>query len=109
MNKEIHIWMSESYDYHKYHVLTYYYSTFVKLIDLEDSQENFRIDTTQTFVCSTKNLVNGIKIFVHMLDGEEVEIKLGTSNKNTDRSIKVEHNLEKLLLSNEFGQAVIYY
>ena len=44
-----------------------------------------------------------------MLDGEEVEIKLGTSNKNTDRSIKVEHNLEKLLLSNEFGQAVIYY
>jgi hypothetical protein len=68
-------------------------------------EQDEMIHTTQPHVCSTKWLVKGYRIFVHMLDGKVVEIKLGCENKNTDREIRISHNLEKLLLANVFGYA----
>ena len=64
------------------------------------------IPTTQTCCCSTTYLLKGYRIFVYMLDGEFVEIKLGDENKNTDRAVRVGQNIEKMLLANVFGYAV---
>lgn len=65
-----------------------------------------KVYTTQTHFCSTTWLVKGYRIFAHMLDDEVVEIKLG-KNECTDREIRVSHNLEKMLLANEFGLATL--
>jgi hypothetical protein len=97
--KALHIWMNNDIlDMDVQHV------TLDGTLRALNEQENI-IHTTQPHVCSTTWLVKGYKIFVHMLDGEVVEITLGDNNKHTNRNIGVRHNLEKLLLANEFGKA----
>ena len=95
--KELHIYMT--YDYPE-ETLCDLHTTLYSLI-----KKGMYIHTTQTSVCSTERFREGYKIFVHMLDGDCVEIKLGSENKNSSREIKMYHNLEKLLLANEFGYA----
>ena len=63
------------------------------------------INTTQPFVISTENMLKGYSLKVIMLDGEEIEIKLGTENKKKKKDIRLAHNLERMLLSNAFGYA----
>ena len=61
-----------------------------------------RVDTVQAHCCSTVWLQMGYRLFVHFSDGTDTEIKLG-DNPSTGRHIRVEHNLERLLLAGEFG------
>lgn len=67
---------------------------------LKDDEEI--IHTTQPHVCNTIYLLEGYKIFAHMLDGEVVEIKLGEC---CGREIRIAHHLENMLLANVFGLA----
>jgi hypothetical protein len=98
-SKELHIWMGENYPNRN--------KLFITLDSTEAALYNEcdRVDTTQTHVCSTEWIVKGYRIFVHMLDGEMVEITLGGNNKHTNREIRIAHNIEKLLLANCFGMA----
>ena len=98
-SKELHIWMGANYPNRN--------DLFITLESTETALYNncYRIDTTQPHFCSTTWLVKGWKIFVHMIDDEVVEIVLGIGNKNTSREIRISHNIEKLLLANEFGYA----
>lgn len=100
MNKELHIWMGENYPNRN--------KLWITLASTEEALYNDcdRVDTTQTHVCSTKWLVKGYRIFVHMLNGEVVEMKLGQIG-NDNREIRVAHNLEKMLLAGCFGEATI--
>jgi len=98
MEKELHIWMEQN---NENNLLTNFQETQKALIDSVDL-----IHTTQPHFCNTK-WITKYKIFVHMLDNECVEILLGTKNKYTNRNIRLSHNLEKLLLANEFGYATI--
>ena len=63
------------------------------------------INTTQPFVISTENMLKGYSLKVILLDGEEIEIKLGPENKYTKKDIRLAHNLERMLLANAFGYA----
>ena len=65
-----------------------------------------RVNTVQPLFCCTIWFLKGYRLFVHMLDRKTVEIKLGKMNE-TSREIRVYHNLEKMLLSNEFGLATM--
>lgn len=103
MEKELHIWMGINYRKH------------IKLEDmfitLEETERALNenkecIHTTQPHVCSTRWIVKGYRVFVHMLNNEVVEMKLGYINENM-KEIRVAHNLEKMLLSGLFGQAII--
>ncbi|MDD4779135.1 MAG: hypothetical protein PHT02_00830 [Tissierellia bacterium] len=49
-------------------------------------------------------MIKGYKIFVHMLDNEVVEIKLGDMGKDFPE-IRVSKNIEKMMLCNVFGYA----
>lgn len=99
MNKELHIWMGISHPINM-------------AVSLEETENNLnnniqRVDTPQPHVCNTKWIAKGYRIFVHMLDGETVEMKLGQIGDNL-KEIRVEHNLEKLLLAGSFGKSTIY-
>jgi hypothetical protein len=98
MQKELHIWLC---DYDKF---TFPYVRLESTLRALHEQDEI-VHTTQPHVCSTTWLVKGYRIFTHMLDGEVVEIVLGDKNKYTNRNIGIRHNLEKLLLANEFGKA----
>lgn len=97
MDKEMHIYMNDNYDESK--ILCSFETVFIAI----DCNVQI-IHTTNTYFCNADTLERGYKIFAHMLDGKVVEIKLG-ENTSTDRIIKSTHNLEKLLLANEFGYA----
>ena len=96
MDKELHIWMGMS------HPTGMAISLEETEYQLNNNEE--RVDTPQTHVCSTKWIKAGYKIFVHMLDGKTVEMKLGYI-EGYPKEIRVAHNLEKLLLANVFGKA----
>lgn len=100
MEKELHIWMGENYPNKN--------DLFITLESTEKAlnNNNQRVDTTQPHVCSTTWLVRGYKVFVHMLDGEVVEMKLGYI-ANNPKEIRVAHNLEKMLLAGCFGKSII--
>ena len=96
---EFHIWL---------HTEIWSYSICATYLDTDISLKNKEpiIHTTQTHFCSTKRFEEGYRLFVHLIDGNTVEIKLG-ENDCTSKEIRMEHNLEKLLLANEFGVATI--
>ncbi len=98
MNKELHVHMS-SFTLPKYF--------YTNLYDTECALNNGEgvIHTTQTHVLSTIWLIKGYRIFVYMLDGEIVELKLGYI-KGHPKEIRPIHNLEKMVLSNGFGFAI---
>lgn len=97
MAREIHIWLG------------YCYPDDICITNIETQRliccGFHRIDTGVIGFCNSKYLEHGFRIFVHMIDNEEVEIKFGDGNVNTNRYIHPCHNLEKLLMSNEFGLA----
>jgi hypothetical protein len=97
MQKELHIWMGEDYPKN---------DTFLSLAftDKALEDEHIIINTVQPHVCSTTWIVKGYRIFVHMLDGKTVEMKLGQIGDNP-KEIRVAHNLERMLLANCFGLA----
>lgn len=99
MGKEIHIWLGVDYPEN---ICKTYGETQSLMVGGAD-----RIDTGITEFCSSEYFEDGFRIFAHMADDEEVEIKLGCDNKNTDRKIHAGHNLQKLLISNEFGIATL--
>jgi hypothetical protein len=95
MQKELHIWLGDDYPFNR---ISFTLESTMKALHTN----HIRVNTTQPHVCNTTWLVKGYRIFVHMLDGEIVEIKLGQC---CDREIRITHNLEKLLLANCFGKA----
>jgi hypothetical protein len=99
-SKEIHIWMGEKKKPSSYLL----YNTLGESMDAIDSKMPM-IHTTQTALCTTYNMSTGYQMFVHMLDGEKVEIKFGY-NEKLDMNIRMDTNLEKILLRNGFGLAV---
>lgn len=98
MSKNLHIYMGDNYPKNQKLLITL--QATEKALNSGESE----VHTTQPHVCSTRWLVDGYRIFVHMLDEEIVEVKLGNMN---GREIRVSHNLEKMLLANSFGYATI--
>lgn len=96
--KQLHIWMRNPRDPHTVSVLKLFaHSTEQQLLTGRG-----RVDTVQTTCCDTQWLQQGYQIFLHLPNGSNVKLRLG-DNKCTDRFIRPEHNLQKLLLSGEFG------
>lgn len=98
MNKELHVHMS-SFTLPRYFCTTLY--------DTEKALHNNEniIHTTQTHAISTVWLLNGYKLFIHMLDEVVVELKLGEQDNKLLPSIRVAQNIEQMVLSNCFGFA----
>ena len=100
MQKEYHLWLN---------IKDFKNSLFnFDGIDLCCSLSEFKqyendniIYTTLPCTLSTDLLIRDYKVFVHDLQGNKIEIKLG-KNECTSRVIKLGHNLEKLLLAGEF-------
>ena len=105
--KEIHIFLDFIHNY-KSDVLEYGHYVGMRYSMAETQRDINRghniIFTYQTSACSTENLIKGYRIFVYMLDGQKVEIKLGVDNACA-KEIRVNHNIEKMLLGNMFGVA----
>lgn len=102
MQKELHIWMGDNY-INKDELFISFQATEKALLN-----DCNRVDTVQPHFCSTTWIVRGYKVFVHMLDNEVVEMKLGHINGHP-KEIRVAHNLEKMLLANCFGYATEDY
>ena len=98
MNKEIHYYFNADYPDA---TLTNFVETGIEL-DLCNENGCGVIHTTQSHFISTQRFREGYKIFAHFNSADFVEVMLGDGNKNTKRNIKMTHNLEKLLLSDEF-------
>lgn len=97
MNKEYHLWLD---------IDTMVNECPVGKIALSFKifQENRNADiihTTLPCTLSTDLFEKGYKIFIHDLQGDKIEIKLG-KNECTTREIRLGHNLEKLLFAGEF-------
>lgn len=89
--KEMHIWLYEPAKGEE--IFTNYMDTFLALKRDEDV-----IHTTITHFC---NFRYGYRIFVHYPQNQSFEITLGTCN-GTMRKIREGHNLEKMILTDEF-------
>lgn len=68
--------------------------------ELDDS--NY-ILSTQSYFFSQDTIDRGYKLFAHFPDGHIVEVKRDAINPYTKRKIGCFQNLERLLLSGEFG------
>lgn len=84
---EIHVHLSNS-TLPKCFISTYHE------VDLAIHNKEEVIHTTQTSVISTTSLVKGYRIFVHFVDGEVNEMKLGHID-GCAKEIRIAHNLEK--------------
>lgn len=96
--KEIHIWMGNNYPINEF------CGTLGEALTAINYKKPI-IHTGQTLICTTYNMSAGYRMFVHMLDGETVEIKFGY-NEKIKTEIRLDTNLERLLLRNGFGLAV---
>lgn len=94
--KELHVWMGDLLPNDSF--VTY------KQVTDAISRGETRIDTPIPNFCSSEYYEMGYRIFVHMIDGECVEIKTGHV-ETTSRDIKSVYNWMKLMLANEFGHA----
>lgn len=81
----------------------YFTSTYHEL-NLAILNEEKVIHTTQTSAINTDNIEKGYKLFVHFIDGEVKEMKLGYID-GCNKEIRKEHNLEKMVRANVFGLA----
>jgi hypothetical protein len=90
--KELHIWLDNNYPED---TLTTYNET-AREISIRQSY----INTTQIHFCHTRWLEEGYRLFLHT-KADCKEVKLGMNDAYW-REIKVGHNLEKLLLINDF-------
>jgi len=101
--KELHIWMGTP-DLNSRDVL---FTTFDETDTALQNGHN-RVNTVQPHFCSTEWIVRGYRVFIHMLDGKVVEMKLGYIG-NCGREVKISTALEKMMLSNCFGKATRDY
>ena len=60
------------------------------------------IHTTQIVLCTTDLFRKGYRIFIHPLQGNAFEIKLGDNSPYTDKEIRMGHNLYKMLIAGTF-------
>ncbi len=74
-----------------------------KLTKLLIELESERIDTTQIILCKTDLFRKGYKIFIHPVEGNAFEIKLGDNSPYTDKEIRMGHNLYKMLIAGTFN------
>ena len=71
---------------------------------IEAGVEN--IYTTQIVLCTTDLFKKGYRIFIHPVEGNSFEIKLGDNSPYTDKEIRMEHhNLYKMLIAGTFNTA----
>lgn len=76
-----------------------------RLTELLIKVESERIDTTQIVLCTTDLFRKGYRIFIHPTKGDMFEIKLGDNSPYTDKDIRMEHNLYKMLIAGTFDTA----
>jgi len=60
------------------------------------------IHTTQIVLCTTDLFRKGYRIFIHPVQGNVFEIKLGDNSPYTDKEIRMGHNLYKMLIAGTF-------
>lgn len=96
--KELHIWLRKPKDPRTFSVL----KVFPEKAEKALLAGYRRVDTVQTICCDTRWLEQGYHIFIHFPNGSNAKLRLGR-NSCTDRYIRPEHNLQKLLLAGEFG------
>ena len=91
-NKEFHIYFGE------------YPATAVHTVQevLTAISNEADIHTTQLFTVSGDLFSKGYRIFVHPLEGDVFELKLGNNEPYTSKEIRIAHNLAKLLYAGGF-------
>ena len=73
-----------------------------KLTELLIEVESELIVTTQILLCTTDLFRKGYRIFIHPVEGNPFEIKLGDNSPYTNKEIRMGHNLYKMLISGTF-------